>query len=155
MNQTFLPFLLEQKEGHIVTVSSLLGFVTASSLSDYCASKSGAVSLHECLTAELSATSIQTTLLCPGFIKSGMFHGFVSKYPFWLKELEVEEVVESILMALESNKKTQVIFLPFYTHFAPLIRMLPCSMVSWLRNASGADDSMKKFVGRGIANNMK
>jgi all-trans-retinol dehydrogenase (NAD+) len=49
-----------------------------SRLTDYCSSKYAAVGLHDSLTAELKQLKkdgIQTTVICPSFINTGMFHG--------------------------------------------------------------------------------
>lgn len=49
-----------------------------SKLTDYCASKFAAVGLHDSLTAELkqmNKTGVQTTVVCPVFINTGMFQG--------------------------------------------------------------------------------
>jgi len=52
-------------------------------LTDYCSSKYAAVGLHDALTAELKQmkkSGIQTTVICPAFINTGMFHGVSSSY---------------------------------------------------------------------------
>lgn len=48
--KTFLPDMLENKRGYIVTVGSVLGYMSPAKLSAYGASKSGLVALHESLT---------------------------------------------------------------------------------------------------------
>jgi all-trans-retinol dehydrogenase (NAD+) len=66
--------------------NSLLFFLKSnlkgiSKLTDYCSSKYAAVGLHDALTAELKQTKktgIQTTVICPAFINTGMFHGVSS-----------------------------------------------------------------------------
>jgi all-trans-retinol dehydrogenase (NAD+) len=89
--------MLASNRGHIVTIASGAGifgkyilyrssswFILTwksagiSKLTDYCSSKFAAVGLHDALTAELKQTKkdgIQTTVVCPAFINTGMFHG--------------------------------------------------------------------------------
>lgn len=43
----FLPGMLEAKKGHVVTLASMASFSAAPGLVDYCATKAGALALHE------------------------------------------------------------------------------------------------------------
>ena len=45
--KSFLREMIERRRGHIVTVASSGGYVPTDKLSDYCASKAAAVSLHD------------------------------------------------------------------------------------------------------------
>jgi all-trans-retinol dehydrogenase (NAD+) len=49
----FMPAMLKNKKGHIVTIASMVGLVAGPGVSDYCASKFGAVGLDESLRCEL------------------------------------------------------------------------------------------------------
>jgi all-trans-retinol dehydrogenase (NAD+) len=49
----FLPEFIENKRGHIVTIASMAGFAGVPGLSDYCASKYGAVAIDESVRLEL------------------------------------------------------------------------------------------------------
>ncbi|OJD36288.1 short-chain dehydrogenase reductase 2 [Diplodia corticola] len=49
----FLPGMLAQKKGHIVTVASLASYYTPSGIVNYAASKAAVLSLHEGLNVEL------------------------------------------------------------------------------------------------------
>ncbi len=73
--------MLEKNHGHIVTIASAAGLGGVAGLVDYCSSKYAAVGLHDSLTAELKQekkTGIHTTVVCPVFINTGMFHGVQS-----------------------------------------------------------------------------
>lgn len=80
--KAFLPHMLEEKHGHIVTISSIAGKITASRLADYCASKFAAAGLHEALTQEFkpTETGVHFTNICPFVINTGMFAGLKSRY---------------------------------------------------------------------------
>jgi all-trans-retinol dehydrogenase (NAD+) len=90
--------MLAANRGHIVTIASGAGifgkFISfewifsiqfqssgISRLTDYCSSKYAAIGLHDSLTAELKQSKkdgIHTTVICPAFINTGMFHGVSS-----------------------------------------------------------------------------
>ena len=74
--------MLEKNHGHIVSIASLAGFGGVPQLVDYCASKFGAVGLHDSLFVELTRNpdnQVKTSVVCPSFINTGMFDGAYSK----------------------------------------------------------------------------
>lgn len=83
----FLPGMISQKRGHIVSIASMAGLTGCNRLSDYCASKFGAVAIDESVRMELQAAGhdfIKTTCICPYIIKSPMFDGAKPAFPFQL-----------------------------------------------------------------------
>lgn len=76
--KAFLPHMMETNHGHIVTISSILGYMSLPRLVDYCASKHGAVGLHQSLYKELrlqGKNGIKMTNVCPFVVNTGMFEG--------------------------------------------------------------------------------
>ena len=76
--KTFLPSILENNHGHIVTIASSAGIFPVNGLVDYCSSKFAAVGLHQSLELELqlqNKSGVKTTLVCPYLVKTGMFAG--------------------------------------------------------------------------------
>ena len=72
-------------------------------LSDYCASKSGAVAIDESVRLELKKNGhykyVKTTCVCPNFINTGMFDGAKSAWPLYI--LSPEETVDRIIAAIQ------------------------------------------------------
>ncbi|PRD29453.1 UNVERIFIED_CONTAM: Short-chain dehydrogenase/reductase family 16C member 6 [Trichonephila clavipes] len=76
--KAFLPDMMAENKGHIVSIASLAGIAGATRLTDYCASKFAAVGFEESLRLELydeGYTGIHSTVVCPFFINTGMFDG--------------------------------------------------------------------------------
>uniref|UniRef100_A0A1B0B8X6 Short-chain dehydrogenase/reductase 3 n=1 Tax=Glossina palpalis gambiensis TaxID=67801 RepID=A0A1B0B8X6_9MUSC len=75
--KAFLPKMIENENGHIVTIASMAGHVGINKLVDYSASKFAAVGFDEALRLELEVlghNNIKTTCICPFFIQqTGMF----------------------------------------------------------------------------------
>ncbi|NXE99533.1 DHB11 dehydrogenase, partial [Menura novaehollandiae] len=72
--RAFLPVMMNNNYGHIVTVASAAGHLVTSFMVAYCSSKFAAVGFHKALTEELSTLGkdgIKTTCLCPVFINTG------------------------------------------------------------------------------------
>ncbi|NWY37239.1 DHB11 dehydrogenase, partial [Sylvia atricapilla] len=72
--RAFLPVMMDNNYGHIVTVASAAGHFVTPFMVAYCSSKFAAVGFHKALTEELSALGkdgIKTTCLSPVFINTG------------------------------------------------------------------------------------
>ena len=73
-----MPAMMKKNHGHVITIASGAGLFGIAGLVDYCASKFGAVGIHESLTSELSIMGldgVHTTVICPFYIDTGMFDG--------------------------------------------------------------------------------
>jgi short-subunit dehydrogenase len=129
--QQFLPHMVANNHGMIVTVSSLAGYVTAPSMVDYAASKSASVSFHEGLASELithyKAPKVRTVLMCQGYTRTALFEGFDSKFLF--PETVADEIVKAVL-----GGKSKHMTLPENAWMiAPRLRSLPLWMQYGMR----------------------
>jgi all-trans-retinol dehydrogenase (NAD+) len=98
----FMPSMIRNKKGHIVTIASMVGLVAGPGVSDYCASKFGAVGLDESLRFEIRRLGhhsfLKTTCIMPYLINTGMFAGAVHCWPFYL--LPPDEVAKRVVDAI-------------------------------------------------------
>ncbi|KAM4811619.1 estradiol 17-beta-dehydrogenase 11 [Urocitellus parryii] len=103
--KAFLPSMMKNNHGHIVTVASAAGLIGVPFLLAYCSSKFAAVGFHGALTEELNAfekNGIKTTCLCPNFINTGFIKNPSSKLgPI----LEPEEVVDKLMNGILTEKR--------------------------------------------------
>lgn len=146
--KAFLPEMIRNGRGHIVNLASASGYIGVARLSDYSASKWAAVGFDESLRAELKKTApaIRTTVVCPFYVNTGMFHGVRSRFSFLLPILEPELVVKKIVRAIERDKARLV--LPPLVHLVPAMRLLPVRLMDALAAALGVNASMDHFSGR-------
>jgi NADP-dependent 3-hydroxy acid dehydrogenase YdfG len=63
-----LPYMKEQKAGHIINVSSVYGHKVAPGAAVYCATKFGVRALSEGLRQEVKPYNIRTTVISPGAV---------------------------------------------------------------------------------------
>ncbi|OCF45009.1 hypothetical protein I317_01060 [Kwoniella heveanensis CBS 569] len=139
--KAFLPAMLRAGEGHIVTMSSVLGLVGAAQMTDYCASKAALISLNQCLRFELDnrykTPSIRTTLLLPSFVQTALFsktHLPDSRIMrFLCPPIQPHVIVKEIISALDA-RESRVIRLPFYTQAARFMGDGVGLVPSWLRD---------------------
>jgi short-subunit dehydrogenase len=108
-----LPGMIERKQGYIVNIASLAGFMPGTAGSAlYGASKSFMIQFSRSLNMELQAHKVHVTAVCPGFTYSE-FHdvmgvrGQVSRMPkfFWMT---AEAVAEEGYAAVMKNKPVHV-----------------------------------------------
>lgn len=68
----FLPHLLRAEEGHIVNLSSMLGFLGVAGQTGYCSTKFAVRGFSEALHAELAGTRVGITSVHPGAIRTNI-----------------------------------------------------------------------------------
>ncbi|GAA5947044.1 hypothetical protein JCM3775_006973 [Rhodotorula graminis] len=137
--QAFVPHMVEEGHGHVVTIASSTAYHSAATGVAYCSSKAAALSFHEGLTEELRhlyqpssrARAVRTSVVAPAHFKTGMFAGFESAIPEWLApSLEVATVAGLVERTVLSGESQHLIE-PFYAKCTPLGRALP----TWLYGA--------------------
>jgi NAD(P)-dependent dehydrogenase (short-subunit alcohol dehydrogenase family) len=72
MTKTFLPWLLQRPEAHIVNISSMGGFLPVPGQTVYGASKAAVKLLTEGLHSELRHTSVHVTVVFPGAVATNI-----------------------------------------------------------------------------------
>ena len=145
--RAFLPAMIAQGSGHIVTVASAGGLVGTSRLTDYCASKFAAVGFDESLRLELQRLGhpIRTTVVCPYYIDTGMFKGVKTRFSWILPILKPDYVAKRILGAIEGNRCRLI--MPRFLTATPLTRILPSSLFDALMGCLGINRTMDEFTG--------
>jgi NAD(P)-dependent dehydrogenase (short-subunit alcohol dehydrogenase family) len=69
----FGPQMIGRGRAHIVNVASAAAFTPTRMLPAYGATKAGVLSLSESLRAELAGTGVGVSVVCPGFIATGIY----------------------------------------------------------------------------------
>jgi NAD(P)-dependent dehydrogenase (short-subunit alcohol dehydrogenase family) len=72
VTRAVLPIMRKNRSGHIISISSTAGLVGYEYCSAYSASKFGLEGWMECLAPEVAPFSIHTTLVEPGFFRTGL-----------------------------------------------------------------------------------
>jgi all-trans-retinol dehydrogenase (NAD+) len=146
--KAFLPAMVEQNRGHLVTIASASGLVGVSGLADYAASKWAAVGFDESLRMELAraAPGVKTTVVCPYYIDTGMFTGVRTRVPWLLPILKERKVAERIVRAVERNERR--LFMPWSVYLLPVFRALPARLFDRAMDLLGVNSSMDHFRGR-------
>ncbi|CAF4548982.1 unnamed protein product [Rotaria sp. Silwood1] len=146
--KAFLPSMLDNNYGHIVTIASAAGLSGISGLVDYCSSKFAAVGLHEALTHELYGLKkhgIKTTVVCPSFINTGMFEGATSHD--LAPMLDQEKACDAIVKGIRQNKHVLIMPKSFAISFN-LNCFIPKAAELEIHDMIGLHKLMDTFIGR-------
>ncbi|TFF93141.1 MAG: SDR family oxidoreductase [Promethearchaeota archaeon] len=104
---TFLPDLMERRQGHIVNIASGAGIIGLTEPPPYICSKFAVVGLSEALFGQLSIFNINVSVIIPSYIKTDIYLKSKVKYPQKLIEDVGEEKLKEISHDLLEQIKTQ------------------------------------------------
>ncbi|XP_015268608.1 PREDICTED: estradiol 17-beta-dehydrogenase 11-like [Gekko japonicus] len=131
ISKAFLPAMMKNNHGHIVTVASAVGHIVAPFIVPYCSSKFAAVGFHRALTQELIAlkkNGVQTSCVCPMFINSDFVKNPSSRL---MPPLEPEQVAKQVMEGILANQR--MIFIPPFLKVSVMLdRLLPARAISAL-----------------------
>lgn len=65
-----MPYLREQRSGHVINISSLAGYKGYGNAASYCTAKFAIVGLSESLAEEAKAFGIKVTVVAPGYFRT-------------------------------------------------------------------------------------
>jgi all-trans-retinol dehydrogenase (NAD+) len=151
MGKTFLPNMVANNHGMLVTVTSYASWLTIPNMVDYGASKAAAMAFHEGITAELTtrynAPKVRTVIVHPGHTRTALFQGYDQKTDFIMPRLEPETIAEAIVRQVLSGTSGRVV-VPLGGHILPALRLLP----DWysIPVRAKAESYMNKWTGRQV-----
>lgn len=136
----FLPAMIKENKGHIVTVASLASFVALPMSIEYSATKAGALAFHEGLTCEIKhlhkAPGIKTTVVHPNFVRTAMTVPHAKRIERTQKMMTVEDISKPVLQKIFSGRGGQLV-LPPRLDIVTGIRGWPSWMQEGLRDVLG------------------
>lgn len=119
--QAFLPDMLERNQGHVINMASAAGMAYMPRLTSYCASKAAVIHFTDALRLEvkrMGKRGVRFTIVCPAFIRTGMFDG--ARPPFWLPWLKPEDLADVIYRGYHMNRV--MIYDPIMAWTTPFFR---------------------------------
>ncbi|KAI1911778.1 hypothetical protein LOZ61_003650 [Ophidiomyces ophidiicola] len=146
--QAFLPGMQESPNGGtIVTVSSVLAYLTAAGLSDYTATKAAITAVHKTVEAELALSGanvkVKMLLVETGQIATQLFERIKTPNKVFAPVLEPVQVAQKIVSVIDSGNGG-LIRMPAYASLVSWYTVLPASIQKLARCLSGIDKAVQK-----------
>lgn len=145
--KAFLPVMIKRNTGHIVNIASAAGIIGVMGLADYSASKFAVFGFDEAVRMELRrlGSAVRTTVVCPFFIDTGMFHGVQTRFPLLLPIIKSEYAARKIVAAVLKNRNRLI--MPPFVYLIYLLRLLPVAILDAAAAFFGISKAMDHFAG--------
>lgn len=112
MTQAVLPFLMNNRSGDVINISSVMGHNGAPNLSGYCASKFGLEGFAQSLYAEVKPYGIRVSNIAPAMIDTEFRDHMEGRHPYTPEELSrmmtANDVAGAVRWVLMSTPKTNI-----------------------------------------------
>ncbi len=117
LSKAVLPSMLEQKQGRIVVISSILGKIITAKQAAYNASKHAIHGFYDTLRAEYGKQGIRVLIVCPGFVNTNVAKNSLNKQGVPINKsnrmiengLDPMYVSEVILKAIDNNSEEIIV----------------------------------------------
>ena len=142
---TFATNMVDNGEGFIIDIASVLGELTPARLTSYGASKGAMIGFHKSmckhfksLPSECNKPGIKTLLVCPGKIQTKMFVDVPTPSKLLAPDIIPSQLALAIISAMEHNH-LQTLNAPYYVNLIPFFKSLSWPYRHLLKHFSGMD----------------
>jgi NAD(P)-dependent dehydrogenase (short-subunit alcohol dehydrogenase family) len=110
MTKTFLPLLITKRNSRVINLCSVAGYLTAPSMSSYCASKFALESFSDCLRREMHPWGLYVSIIEPGYMRTPIIEGHIEtmrnmwdKLPVDVKDRWGENYLKNLIRKRSNN----------------------------------------------------
>ncbi|PLB48550.1 hydroxysteroid 17-beta dehydrogenase 11 [Aspergillus steynii IBT 23096] len=136
MVREFLPSMVKQNHGHVITIASMASFVAQGEMVDYCCSKASALAFHEGLGQELrfwyNAPKVRTSVIHPLWVRTPMIKQLTDAGKQFRQPVLTPEMVSAAVVKQILTQSSGQVILPNHLTPISLVRAFP----SWLQDAA-------------------
>ncbi|KAE8149152.1 hypothetical protein BDV25DRAFT_6697 [Aspergillus avenaceus] len=134
----FLPHMIQQNSGHIITMASVASFITVGEMVDYCCTKSSALAFHEGLTQEIrhwhKAPGVRTSIVHPIWVQTPLIENLTSAGKTFGQAALTPKMISSAVVEHVLAKKSGQLILPTNAVVLSFARLIPWWLQEWLRD---------------------
>lgn len=135
----FLPSMVQQNRGHVVTMASMASFITVGEMVDYACTKASALAFHEGLSQELrhwyGATKVRTSIVNPLWVRTPLIRNLTEAGDSFDQPIMDTGIVSGAVVKHILERKSGSIILPASSSVATFIRSFPSWLQEWLRSS--------------------
>ncbi|WP_343154042.1 3-oxoacyl-ACP reductase FabG [Buchnera aphidicola] len=114
ISKAVIRSMIKKKEGRIITISSVIGYIGNKGQINYSASKSGLIGFHKSLALEVASKGITVNIVAPGLVETDFIKDLnIVKYKKYLsnipmKRLGQAEEIADLVIFLSSNNASYI-----------------------------------------------
>ncbi len=140
MARVLAPMMAARASGHLLFVSSLSGKAASAQSTLYNATKFGLRGFALALRAELHASGVGVSVVCPGFIRdAGMFAEAEVKLPRGVGTRSPQDVAHGVARAIERNRG-EVDVAPFSLRAGAIFAGIAPEIAATVTRRTGGDE---------------
>lgn len=125
-----LPFLIEQKHGQIVLISSMAAMLGLSSAPSYSASKAAVKIFGDGMRAYLKQFNVKVNVVLPGYVDTPMTK--VNKFPMPFK-ISANRAASIIVSGIAQNHGL-IVFPKITYYFLKIVNLLPYQLIDYVNS---------------------
>jgi short-subunit dehydrogenase len=135
MVREFLPSMVRNNHGHVITIASMASFAVLGEMVDYSCSKASALAFHEGLSQELrvfyKAKKVRTSIVHPLWVRTPMIQLLTDAGQHFKQPVMTPEVVSAAVVKQILTQSSGQVILPPKLSWLSNLRSLPW----WLQEA--------------------
>lgn len=109
LTRLVVPSMIARRSGHVVNVASVAGITAVPHNAVYSASKHALVGFSRSLRAELADHDVEISVVCPGFVRGGMFLQWGREPPKAAGIVTAQQVADATVDAVVRNRGEVVV----------------------------------------------
>ncbi|KAH8432507.1 SDR family oxidoreductase [Aspergillus melleus] len=139
----FLPSMVKQDHGHVITIASIASFIAQGEIVDYCCSKASALAFHEGLGQELrfcyKAPKVRTSVIHPFWVRTPMIKQLIDAGKEFRQPIITPEMVSAAVVKQILTQSSGQVILPNHLMPISLVRAFPSWVQDLVRNVGSKD----------------
>lgn len=151
LTHAVLPAMLQRKHGHIVNISSLAGKSGPAFQEPYAATKAALAAFTSCLRATYAGTGVSASVICPGFIETGIYSRLKARSgcdaPALLGACTPQRVASAVVRSIRCDRP-EIIINRFPVRPLLAIAALSPTLGAWIIRKIGVHEFFRRAVER-------
>jgi short-subunit dehydrogenase len=148
LTRLILPYMLRNRSGNIVNISSIAAKSGAPYAAVYSGTKAGLAEWSRALRLEMAGTGVQFSTIFPGYVRDvGMFAKFGIKAPWIVGSCSPYQVAKAVIRAIEKGT-AEIIVNSQPLRYSFVLNEISPALGDWIMRIAGVVDFQRRKVGK-------